>query len=71
MANNAVKDFADLSSQLQRLLSRYNIDAAKWDVARSAVSKAPNGREYLMPNLIEDTDVRQAIYLMYITEADV
>ena len=71
MANNAVKDFADLSDDLQRLLSRYNIDAAKWDVARSAVSKAPDGREYLMPNLIEDTDVRQAIYLMYITEADV
>ena len=71
LANNSSKEFADLPSDLQRLLSRYNIDASKWQAARSAVKQAADGREYLLPELIDDVDLKQSIHLLYITESDI
>lgn len=46
--------FLELPERTQRLLSIYDIDARKWDIARQATREAEDGRSYLMPDAIQD-----------------
>lgn len=54
LAMNASKAMDDLAPDFQRMLKVYGIDARQWEIARQAVRKAEDGREYLMPGDIAD-----------------
>lgn len=71
LANNKGKTFAELDDDLQRILLRYNIDPERWEAAKSAMRPGPDGREYLLTEFIDDIELKQAVHLLYITEADI
>lgn len=54
LAMNATNSFDALPPDMQRLLRIYDIDAKGWEVARSAVKDAPDGRAYIMPGDIAE-----------------
>lgn len=54
LAMNADKSFADLPTDMQRMMSLYGIDARQWEVARLAVREGPEGRTYMMPGDVSD-----------------
>lgn len=54
LAMNSDKSFGDLPPDMQRLMRIYDIDAKGWEVARSAVKDAPDGRAYIMPGDIAE-----------------
>ena len=54
LAKNATMPFDQLPPDLNRLLKIYGMDARKWEVARLAVRKADDGREYLMPGDVQN-----------------
>ena len=70
LGREASKAFDALPEDLQRLLRIYEIDAGKWDTARSSVSKGPDGRDYIIPGEIEDTQVRENIFALITNETD-
>jgi GNAT superfamily N-acetyltransferase len=53
MALQSTKKFADLDPELNRLLGLYNIDEAKWDLMRMAVTQIEDGRKYLNPEALK------------------
>ena len=57
LAMKAGQAFDQLDPDTQRMLSLFNIDAAKWDVYRvHAVREAPDGREYIFPEAVREMD---------------
>ena len=56
----ADKAFDALPEDMRRILTIYNIDAKKWEIARMAAQDAPDGRKYIMPGSIDD--VRGAMF---------
>jgi hypothetical protein len=50
----ADKAFDALPEDMRRILTIYNIDAKKWEIARMASEEAPDGRKYIMPGSIDD-----------------
>jgi len=52
MAMRAKLPFDKLPPLYRDTLSRYGIDAAKWDVIRQAKTRMANGREYITPDAI-------------------
>lgn len=53
MALQSTKKFADIDPELNRLLGLYNIDSAKWDLIRMAVTQIEDGRKYLNPEALK------------------
>ena len=70
LGREASKSFNKLPDDLQRLLSIYDIDAAKWNKARKGAKKGPDGRTYLIPGEIEDVSLRQNFFALLVSEAD-
>jgi len=70
LGREASKSFNKLPDDLQRLLSIYDIDAAKWNKARKSAKKGPDGRTYLIPGEIEDISLRQNFFALLVSEAD-
>jgi len=70
LGREANKSFNKLPDDLQRLLSIYDIDAAKWNKARKGAKKGPDGRTYLIPGEIEDVSLRQNFFALLVSEAD-
>ncbi len=70
LGREASKSFNKLPDDLQRLLSIYDIDAAKWNKARKNAKKGPDGRTYLIPGEIEDVSLRQNFFALLVSEAD-
>jgi len=70
LGREASKSFNKLPDDLQRLLSIYDIDAAKWNKARKGAKKGPDGRTYLIPGEIEDISLRQNFFALLVSEAD-
>ena len=54
------KPFDALPADFQRVLRIYGLTGKKWEVARQAVRKGPDGREYIMPGDVDD--VRGAVF---------
>jgi hypothetical protein len=50
----ADKAFDALPEDMRRILTIYNIDAKKWEIARMASEEASDGRKYIMPGSIDD-----------------
>ena len=46
--------FDALPDDTRRMLESYGLDAGKWRIAKQAVRKEADGREYLMPDAIRD-----------------
>lgn len=59
LATVADKEFGQLDPRLQNSLTRYGIEAAEWDHARSQPLQAADGRNYLMPGNIQDPAIGQ------------
>ena len=60
LAMNATKAMDDLPADFQRMLKTYGLDARQWEIARQAVRKAEDGREYIMPGDV--ADVRGSLF---------
>jgi hypothetical protein len=60
LAMNAAKSFDALPDDMRRMLASYGIDARKWEVARGAVRKGQDGREYMLPGDVDQ--VRGAVF---------
>ncbi len=54
LANMKDKAWDQLDGQIRDLMGFYGLDASHWEIARQAVRKAPDGREYLMPDGVRD-----------------
>src|SRR3546814_12983633 len=44
----------NLDPDLARTLSLYGIDAGKWDIIRQGQTKLADGRDYVIPNAVQD-----------------
>jgi hypothetical protein len=76
LATNAKKSFDKLPPDLARLLRIYGIDADAWEIARQAVRKGPDGREYIFPGDVplaerSGDQVRDSLFALLSNEADV
>ena len=70
LGREAGKSFSELPDDLQRLLRIYEVDAARWDIARASVKNGPDGRAYIIPGEIPDDRVRESIFAYIMTETD-
>lgn len=70
LGREAGKAFADLPSDLQRLLTIYEVDADGWDIARASAKQGPDGRQYVVPGEIQDERVRESIFSFIMSETD-
>ena len=59
LARASKQSFDQIEPQLRANLETFGIDARQWDIARQAVSKADDGREYLFPSEIKRFDISQ------------
>lgn len=59
LARNAAADFGALSPRLQRTLGQYGIGEVEWGKVRGLAQKAADGREHILPSMIEDAATRQ------------
>ena len=57
---NASKSFDNLDESFKRMLTIYDIDARKWEIARQSVETLDDGNAYLMPGGV--ADVRGAVF---------
>lgn len=57
LGGNTAKSFDQLSEGMREVLAQYGgIDAAKWDIIRSANTKQVDGADYLTPDLVSKLD---------------
>lgn len=70
LGREAGKAFGGLADDMQRLLRIYGIDEAGWNRARASVSRGPDGRDYIIPGEIEDTNLRESLFALIMTEVD-
>ena len=57
---NASKSFDNLDESFRRMLTIYDIDARKWEIARQSVETLDDGNAYLMPGGV--ADVRGSVF---------
>ena len=60
LAMNAAKGFDQLPADMQRMLRVYGLDGRKWEVARGAVRRGPDGKDYIFPGDV--SEVRGAAF---------
>lgn len=61
LAGQAGKAWAALDPRLARTLGLYGLDEAKWNAARAAVQKAPDGNAFISPDVIQDEATQRAL----------
>jgi hypothetical protein len=54
LARHAATAFDQLPEHMRFLLSQFEIDAPKWEVARQAVATMSDGKTYMLPHLLRD-----------------
>lgn len=70
LAREAVNAFDALPDDLRRVLRQYDVRPEDWEIARTAVGKGPDGREYMFTEQITDQRARESIQRMIISEVD-
>lgn len=56
LAMQSNKSFGQMPEATSRLLAQYGMDEGRWEIARKAVRKADDGREYLFPDALDELD---------------
>lgn len=59
LANYKAKSFDQIPEETQRLLSLYGIGADEWGLFRNLDMKAVDGRQYLVPAVVDDITAQQ------------
>jgi hypothetical protein len=66
LAHESVKSFEQLSPELKRLFSLYDIDASRWNLIRNGEQTLADGRKHLTPDGIEDEKTAAALRNFYV-----
>jgi len=70
LGREAGKAFDDLSEDLQRLLRIYGLEGDAWNKVRTFAEKGPDGKDYLMPDRIDDEQLRTSLFTLLSSETD-
>lgn len=62
------RGWAELPKQIQDVLSYHGFDEGSWDVIKRAIRKAEDGREYILPELIDNQKLRTDLRAFFIDE---
>lgn len=58
-------EFDKLDADTKRLFGNYNITKSDWDIMRTSVSKMDDGRDYLLPEFIQDEKLKEKLIGYY------
>jgi hypothetical protein len=58
--------FADLDADTKRLFGNYNITEKDWDMMRKSAVQLEDGREYILPEYIDNNKVREKLIGYYV-----
>jgi hypothetical protein len=67
---HAADDFDSLDPDFRAMLERHGIGAAKWDMIREAPRTEFKGEQWLLPESIADTDLREQVMRAQMMEVD-